>query len=237
MQVICSICLSDLKFSNQNISVSECGHIFHHDCLQDWIGIRQTCPECRCQLGENSLVKKVYPKMSEECAIVYNGNSSESKDLFDLLAKNSEFSQKAVCNRIVKLENEKHKLEKEKLNIENEKNNIENEKNSLQACVEDVMDQVETLKKDLMFANTNVKYLTKTNYNLKMIVRTLQADRNQIAASVNIKVKNAVQPYLKLKKEIESYKEKFGLLNNLSSETNLQSENHILENLPSTSKS
>ena len=152
MVICCSICLNDLNFSNHCISVLKCGHVFHYDCLQEWIRTSKTCPECRCQIGKNSLVKKIYPKVSEDNADIYNGNSSESKVLFDLLAKNNECSQKAVCKRIVELE-KKNKEQETELN--------------------ELKGEVEKLQQGLEVAQNNIKSLHEENCNLNVAVENL----------------------------------------------------------------
>ena len=116
----CSICLDSLNFSDDTISVLKCGHVFHHDCLVNWIQTNSTCPECRCQVGKSSFVKKIYPKYSEEDTNIYKGNSSETKKLFDLLEQNNKLSQKAVCKRIVELEDENKKVKSEVDELKNQ---------------------------------------------------------------------------------------------------------------------
>ena len=212
MTVICSVCLNDLIFSNQNISVLKCGHLFHHDCLQEWVQIRKTCPECRCQIGENSIVNKVFPKVSEDNTNIYNGGSSKTRELFELLAKNNECSQKAVFKRIIELENEKKNLETE---------------------LNELKDEVGKLQDNFKISQSNIKSLDKEICNLKSAIESVQIEKKRIEKSSDDKVRRAVEPYLQMKKEIESYKEKFNLINNLTSQIPCDK---ILENIPSTSK-
>ena len=211
MSVICSVCINDLNFSDQNISVLKCGHIFHHDCLHEWIQIRKTCPECRCQVGKNSLVKKIYPKVNEDNTNIYKGNSSKSSELFDLLAKNNDCSQKAVCKRITELENENKKLG---------------------AQLDDLKGEVTRLQKSLEITQSNIKSLDNENCNLKRAFETLQIEKNEIEKSVDDKVRKAVKPYLEMRNKVEVYKEE---ISNLTLQLQIPNEN-MLENIPSTSK-
>ena len=213
MVICCSVCLHDLNFSDQNISVLKCGHMFHHDCLQEWIQSSKTCPDCRRQIGKNSLVKKVYPKVSEDNTNIYSGNSSESKALFELLAKNNECSQKAVCKRIVELEN-------------NNKDQT-TELNELKC-------ELQKLQKSLEISESNITSLHKENCNLKNAIEILQVEKKEIETGVDAKVRKAVEPYLQMKKEVESYKEKISLISRLTSQIQIPKQNP-LENLPSTS--
>ena len=210
MQIICSICLNDLNFSNENISVLKCGHFFHHDCLQNWIQIRKTCPECRRPVGKNSVVKKVYPKINEHNTNVYNGDSSKSKELFDFIARNNECLQKAVSKRIVDLENEKKNLKAELGELKT------------------------TFQENFEISQKNISSLTKENYYLKFTVEKLQREKDILEKSVDDKIKKAVHPYLQMKKEIEGFKEKISLFTNTTPDITLPNDK-VFANSPSTS--
>ena len=90
--------------------------------------------------------------MSEDNADIYNGNSSESKVLFDLLAKNNECSQKAVCKRIVELE-KKNKEQETELN--------------------ELNGEVEKLQHNLQVGQNNIKCLYEENCDLNGTVENL----------------------------------------------------------------
>ena len=53
----CSICQDD--FVEQDLLIRlPCGHILHEDCIKQWFGIHNTCPECRQSLPtEESLLE------------------------------------------------------------------------------------------------------------------------------------------------------------------------------------
>lgn len=42
----CSICLNEFE-NDSVISVLNCGHIFHYDCIEPWVKKHPTCPMCR----------------------------------------------------------------------------------------------------------------------------------------------------------------------------------------------
>ena len=53
----CSICLEVMAGSKTEIGlVRSCSHIFHFECLWDWLCLKQTCPMCR----ENTKPRKSY---------------------------------------------------------------------------------------------------------------------------------------------------------------------------------
>ena len=47
---ICCICLDDFSDTEKKINKLRCGHIFHKNCVQEWLIDNETCPECRCKI-------------------------------------------------------------------------------------------------------------------------------------------------------------------------------------------
>ena len=47
----CCICLSDFK-SDDNVSVLNCKHLFHNDCIVEWSMYKINCPVCRENLKQ-----------------------------------------------------------------------------------------------------------------------------------------------------------------------------------------
>jgi len=51
----CSICL--VEFSDDNdISITNCKHIFHNDCIVEWSKYKKDCPICRENLSKNDIL-------------------------------------------------------------------------------------------------------------------------------------------------------------------------------------
>ena len=48
----CVVCMSeiDLKTDRKNTVITPCGHLFHSNCLGEWMNLRQECPLCRREL-------------------------------------------------------------------------------------------------------------------------------------------------------------------------------------------
>jgi hypothetical protein len=46
----CSICQSDI-ITNSMIYKTNCNHVYHKDCLDQWVKYKNTCPYCRAELS------------------------------------------------------------------------------------------------------------------------------------------------------------------------------------------
>ena len=47
----CSICLEDGTQNKNNYTIKlKCGHIYHIECIQNWINVKKECPICRNKL-------------------------------------------------------------------------------------------------------------------------------------------------------------------------------------------
>ncbi|XP_068619625.1 E3 ubiquitin-protein ligase TRAIP-like [Battus philenor] len=64
MHMLCTIC-SDLMGQTDSIYVIKCGHIFHHNCLAQWIARSKTCPQCRKKVTESCMFR-MYPTISND---------------------------------------------------------------------------------------------------------------------------------------------------------------------------
>jgi hypothetical protein len=50
---MCMCCCCLFKKRNpfdEIVMLTPCGHVFHVDCLQQWMKLKNTCPECRGEL-------------------------------------------------------------------------------------------------------------------------------------------------------------------------------------------
>lgn len=50
MNNICSICLEENN-TKDNMQ-TYCGHIFHNECIQEWLHKHTSCPYCRTHIGK-----------------------------------------------------------------------------------------------------------------------------------------------------------------------------------------
>jgi len=65
---LCSICLHDIEPGNFAISLNTCGHLFHQDCICEWLcshaGLRD-CPYCRAEIISQTMIEDAYRKKQQ----------------------------------------------------------------------------------------------------------------------------------------------------------------------------
>ena len=120
MIVFCLICQEDIHFCHEEISVVNCGHLFHKKCLQKWLDTNSTCPKCKSAVTTNDFVQNIYPSKKEDSDFMLNKLSEETENLVKI--SSTENIQKMLTERINIRENKNLKLieENSRLKIENE---------------------------------------------------------------------------------------------------------------------
>ena len=68
MLINCSVCLGDINLfdKKKKISILNCGHFFHANCLNDWLNQQMNCPECRAIVTRGEFARNVFPKYNQE---------------------------------------------------------------------------------------------------------------------------------------------------------------------------
>ena len=66
MLINCSVCLGDINLFDMEVSILNCGHFFHSQCLNNWLTQQMNCPECRAIVTRGNFVRNIFPKVNEE---------------------------------------------------------------------------------------------------------------------------------------------------------------------------
>ena len=120
MEFKCSICLGSLFSVNTDVSVIQCGHMYHKTCLEGSWQNSPNCPNCRSRI--TSGVERIYPDVFDD--LVYNGVSNKTKEFLEEICGCEKEKRKRVLKII-------EKLDKENINLkETNKSNHEN----IQTC-------------------------------------------------------------------------------------------------------
>ena len=132
MTVFCLICQEDINFCHEEMSVLNCGHLFHKKCLQKWLDTNSTCPECKSAVKNYDFVQNIYPSKTEDSDFMHNKLSEETENIVKI--SSSENIQKTLTERINTLESINSKLTEEnsrlKIEIKHLKNYNQLEKDS-----------------------------------------------------------------------------------------------------------
>lgn len=136
MKIECCICCEKIDNGHCEVVSTVCGHIFHSNCMNQWLGVAatSTCPQCRRRVSSADL-RKIY----------LNTVSSRNSDIFNSsIVMNLRDVQEDLCIMQTNLEreNEQLKMENKRLVTENaslkkEKQRLasENERQNIEKCV------------------------------------------------------------------------------------------------------
>lgn len=171
--VSCSICW-DIVTATCVVSYLQCGHVYHHNCLEKWLNASKTCPECR-----NGVInaKRIYLNLVPDPEIeVLNSALTKKSTEFEFLTTDNEI-QKAIVKYLEKESNDKL-LEKDEELLKSSKRNDE-----LKSSASCMQLQNEKLKLELEMQEKQQANLTTEITDLK----------NQLAASQtkNIEITNS----------------------------------------------
>ena len=79
--VIGSVCLGDINLFEKEISILNCGHFFHDNCLNDWLNQQMNCPECRAIVTKGNFVRNIFPKVNDETLSQWKSLKDKCGDL------------------------------------------------------------------------------------------------------------------------------------------------------------
>ena len=199
MSVACCICHEDINFSCEEISVLNCGHLFHQRCLRQWLNTNSTCPECRISVATDNFVQKLYPSLNEDSNLVYRGSSDKTKSILKIYESSTKNLQKMFTERITNLEEENKQLA--------EKNSI------LRVKFDNASDTVRSFQDEKIKKDGIIDQLITDNEKLKVHIETFKTNEQ---AFEGLRLENK-----KLKNKLSS------ILNNLLSDDSLNDDHSL----------
>ncbi|CAI0542264.1 unnamed protein product, partial [Linum tenue] len=77
----CAICLVEFAVGDEFLVLPQCGHGFHVDCIDTWLGNHSSCPSCRQILVVNRCQKcgGVPSSSSSAAAVPEGGGGTETE--------------------------------------------------------------------------------------------------------------------------------------------------------------
>ncbi|KAL8216613.1 hypothetical protein R6Q57_023450 [Mikania cordata] len=71
---MCCVCLGEFEMNEKLHQIPSCQHMFHGDCIRNWLHSNTTCPLCRCSVINTSKGRDNEPPMIPEPATMINLN-------------------------------------------------------------------------------------------------------------------------------------------------------------------
>ncbi|KAK9877432.1 hypothetical protein WA026_018542 [Henosepilachna vigintioctopunctata] len=230
MEINCIIC-SDLFTQSSEMVVNQCGHMFHHACLLQWMERSKTCPQCRSRATEKSVYKVFFNFLNTDHITDDIGTLqakldganfklhlkkhelTELYEKFDLREAQNLQLRQLVANleqKIGSLESNTHAL-KEKLSFFKSKakdsERLQSEVNSLKENLKDVQ-KVETALygtraevNEILKNETNIEALALLSATLKKTLIDVERKNNVLQS----RLKHALNDITKYKRESSSF--------------------------------
>ncbi|KAJ0786553.1 putative transcription factor C2H2 family [Helianthus annuus] len=97
-ELMCCVCLGEFEMNEQLHQIPSCQHMFHAECIRNWLHSNTTCPLCRCsvvntfkgghreplvvpeQTAVNNFSSNPQGFPIEHSVVVFEGSSSSSTD-------------------------------------------------------------------------------------------------------------------------------------------------------------
>ena len=118
MNSACSTCFESFT-SVSDISATQCGHVFHTDCIEKWLqNGSKSCSQCRKDLRRSQITKLYFSESQSENNLITEleeAKSEAEKRSLQLQKENSELREENL-----RLLEQKQKANKERLEFQNQ---------------------------------------------------------------------------------------------------------------------
>ncbi|KAI3823700.1 hypothetical protein L1987_05140 [Smallanthus sonchifolius] len=76
-ELMCCVCLGEFEMNEKLHQIPSCQHMFHVDCIRNWLHSNTTCPLCRCSVVNTSKGGHHEPLVVPEPATVNVGSNPQ----------------------------------------------------------------------------------------------------------------------------------------------------------------
>ncbi|XP_068143669.1 E3 ubiquitin-protein ligase TRAIP [Drosophila tropicalis] len=183
----CVIC-AELFSQSDDVYVTTCGHMFHHQCLMQWLQRSQTCPQCRNKCTTRNVTRVYFNLANLDVSRIDVGTLQEQLDNANLALKIKEKDTKKLDQQIKDLKDTQKKCMKTIAGLEQKM-----QKNEF--VMSSYVEQIKVLKSDSQVLDS----LRKENKSLKQQIHTMEGvsamlDAN--SAEVERLLKNESNPHV-----------------------------------------
>ncbi|XP_076664919.1 E3 ubiquitin-protein ligase trul-1 isoform X2 [Andrena cerasifolii] len=144
MNVVCSIC-KDQLVQTDNIFYTRCSHVFHYNCLNQWLERSKSCPQCREKVTQNRIHRLYFTFSNNERVEPHTSTLQERIDnlKFKILLKEKDIQHSRSKNLT---------LEKQNVGLRQEVRKVETEIGKQNCVIHELREHTkyhDNLKKEL----------------------------------------------------------------------------------------
>ncbi|KAM8712759.1 hypothetical protein ACLKA7_013142 [Drosophila subpalustris] len=183
----CVIC-AELFTQSDEVYVTSCGHMFHHNCLMQWLERSKTCPQCRNKCTTRNIIRVYFNLANLDVSRIDVGSLQEQLDNANLAMKMKEQECHKVEAQMKDLKETQKKCLKTIAGLEQ---NLQKK----DFVVSSYVAQIKLLKSDAQV----VDQLRKENKSLKQQIHTMEgvsAILTASAADADRLLKNEANPHV-----------------------------------------
>uniref|UniRef100_A0A182KAX0 RING-type domain-containing protein n=1 Tax=Anopheles christyi TaxID=43041 RepID=A0A182KAX0_9DIPT len=155
MNVACPICHDAFVCSTHAVTTT-CGHMFHHNCILQWLERSSTCPQCRNRCNQSELVKMYFHMSSnyEASNAEDNVGSLEEKlDELTLKIRQQEEILKTIEARTVQVTVGQKRMDEGPVEVEDEVPRTQNTlkrdlENRIEECTAGLGERLTNIQRD-----------------------------------------------------------------------------------------
>ncbi|XP_065223942.1 E3 ubiquitin-protein ligase trul-1-like isoform X2 [Planococcus citri] len=161
MNLSCTICF-DFLFTGEEsemVDATQCGHVFHHECLDQWIQSSNSCPHCRQNVTTKNTIKLNIMSQQEPSSSSPSSPFVEDGRITRSTARNRN-NQNNLAESELKLKNSQLDLKVRELNLKNV--------------------ELQRMEKKCKAAEKNCNIAERENLKLKQEIETLKQEISKL---------------------------------------------------------